>query len=165
MNMLQKTKTESDKEIKQQPTKLFCPECFSKTEATCKCGVGYVTKKEAAAKYAEKHPEMTNVAIAEALGIDEGTVRKNVNRNNSESCTNKRGQSRPPTYNTKPKRPAHKPPEQEYVDRVEKAVALAEVSYGGGCGKLDEAIALARSVAAAWNKLADELAKQRKALN
>ena len=151
------------------PLQLRCEGCGATVDAACPCGMpyAYVPAGEAAAKAIEANPEMSNNAIAKDIGVSEPTVRRIRGSLKDEPGGTKRkgkdGKTYPAT-NPKRQKSTKGPDEQQYLDRVEKAIALAKMPYTGR--KVDdETIALARSVAAAWNKLADELAEQRKALN
>jgi hypothetical protein len=59
-----------------QALRLHCAKCGSQAEATCDCGVGYLSAGEFAAKAAAEHPEMSNRAIAEMTGVSEATLRR-----------------------------------------------------------------------------------------
>jgi hypothetical protein len=57
---------------------LRCTACGALTQAACGCGAGYayMSPGEMAAKAVKDNPGMSNVALADKLGIDESTVRK-----------------------------------------------------------------------------------------
>jgi hypothetical protein len=147
---------------------LRCEGCGATVDAACDCGLPYVRAGEVAAKAIEANPEMSNNAIAKDIGVSEPTVRRIRGSLKDEPGTTKRigkdGKSYPAM---KPKGPARKstkgPDEQQYLDRVEKAIALATVPYTGKVSK--EAVELARGVATAWTEHADKLEGQLKALN
>ena len=164
MQTIAKPKTESVEEVKQQPAQLCCSGCGVTIDAACNCHLPYVPAGVAAAKAIEAHPEKSNVAIAKKIGVHESTVRearKTATSGNPEVV--KRigldGKARRLPEN---KRPERKPAEQTYLQRVDKAKAFAKIPYTGKV--IEETIALARSVADAWNEFADKLG-QRRALN
>jgi hypothetical protein len=56
--------------------KLFCSECGAKADATCDCGVSYVSAGVAASKAVAAHWEQSDRAIAKKIGIHYSTVRE-----------------------------------------------------------------------------------------
>ena len=147
---------------------LRCTGCGQVTDALCFCGkpYEYVPAGKAAAKAIEAKPEMSNNAIAKDIGVSEPTVRRIRGSLKDEPGGTKRkgkdGKTYPAT-NPKRQKSTKGPDEQQYLDRVEKAIALATVPYTGKVSK--EAVELARGVATAWTEHADKLEGQLKALN
>jgi hypothetical protein len=68
--------TERFKKIKQQPAQLRCSGCGVTVDAACDCGKPYVSAGVAAAKAIKAHPEKSNSAIAQEIGVNEKTVRR-----------------------------------------------------------------------------------------
>src|SRR5690349_14415721 len=54
---------------------LVCTACGAPGEGSCGCGAPYVSPGQRAAEAIRQNPERSNVAIAEELGVDEGTIR------------------------------------------------------------------------------------------
>ena len=55
---------------------LMCPQCQTKAEAKCDCGVGYVPAGDLARMAVIKTPQKSDRAIAKQLGINDTTVAK-----------------------------------------------------------------------------------------
>ena len=55
---------------------LQCTLCGAETHASCSCGAIYRPKAQRAAEAVAEHPEKSNRAIAEQIGVDEKTVRQ-----------------------------------------------------------------------------------------
>ncbi|HEY7414851.1 MAG TPA: hypothetical protein VH593_06640 [Ktedonobacteraceae bacterium] len=53
---------------------LRCSECGSSAEASCECGVAYIPASEYARRELEKHPEMSDRALAAKIGVGTMTV-------------------------------------------------------------------------------------------
>jgi hypothetical protein len=56
--------------------RMFCSGCGAEANASCNCGVSYMPASKRAAEAIAANPEKSNRAIAEELGVDEKTVRK-----------------------------------------------------------------------------------------
>ena len=56
--------------------RLACTACGAEANASCNCGKPYVPKLQRAADAVAEHPEKSNRAIAEEIGVDEKTVRQ-----------------------------------------------------------------------------------------
>jgi len=56
--------------------RLACSACGAEANASCNCGKPYEPKLQRAADAVAEHPEKSNRAIAEQIGVDEKTVRK-----------------------------------------------------------------------------------------
>jgi hypothetical protein len=162
---------EKQKQKRKQPAplrgQLRCEGCGATVDAACPCGMpyAYVPAGEAAAKAIEANPEMSNNAIAKDIGVSEPTVRRIRGSLKDEPGGTKRkgkdGKTYPAT-NPKRQKSTKGPDEQQYLDRVEKAVALAKKPFTGMLTK--EVINLARGVAAAWTEAADKLERQLRTL-
>jgi len=61
---------------KSKGVQLVCSKCFSKSTASCDCGVAYVPANVAAAKAIKAHPEKSNVALAKEIGVGKDTIRR-----------------------------------------------------------------------------------------
>jgi len=55
---------------------LQCSKCGRETSAACDCCAPYVPKRQRAAEAIAEHPEKSNRAIADDIGVDEKTVRE-----------------------------------------------------------------------------------------
>ena len=55
---------------------LQCTLCGAETHAACSCGAIYRPKAQRAAEAVKEHPEKSNRAIADDIGVDEKTVRQ-----------------------------------------------------------------------------------------
>jgi hypothetical protein len=55
---------------------LACVQCGAEANASCSCGKPYVPKQQRAAEAVAAHPEKSNRAIADDIGVDEKTVRQ-----------------------------------------------------------------------------------------
>jgi hypothetical protein len=56
--------------------RLACSACGAEANASCDCGKPYVPKLQRAAEAVAEHPEKSNRAIADDIGVDEKTVRQ-----------------------------------------------------------------------------------------
>jgi hypothetical protein len=56
---------------------LRCEKCGASAIATCECDHNYVPARVFAARFVAAHPEMSDGAIAEAIGVSASTVRRN----------------------------------------------------------------------------------------
>jgi predicted amidophosphoribosyltransferase len=54
---------------------MVCTGCGAEANASCNCGKPYVPKKQRAAEAIAANPQKSNRAIAEEIGVAEGTVR------------------------------------------------------------------------------------------
>lgn len=55
---------------------IFCSECGAKAKPGCNCGAAYVPASMYAVKAVKAHPELSDRAIAEKIGVAPNTVRK-----------------------------------------------------------------------------------------
>jgi hypothetical protein len=151
---------------------LRCEGCGATVDAACPCGkpYAYVPAGEVAAKAIEANPEKSDRAIAKMVGVHHDTVsetRKKLTGGNPPVEEKRVGLDGKARRSPKRRQPEHKkgsiPPEQEYLDRVEKAIALAKVPYKGEV--TDQTAHLAMSVIVAWGALMGKFREQLEALN
>lgn len=162
MDALTKTDSISNTECEieqRRPSQLRCPGCYATVDARCDCGLSYayVPAGVAAAKAVAANPDKSDRAIAADLGVDHKTVGKQRKATGEKSPVDEKRKGLDGKDRRVPDRKAKHsiPEEQAYLGRVDRAIALAKVPYKGRL--TDEAIRLARSVADAWNELADKL--------
>lgn len=100
--------------------RLQCLGCGAEANASCDCGKPYVPARERAAEAIAAHPEKSNRAIAEEIGVGEPTVRRARNEAASpdapETVTGRDGKTYPAT---KPKRPSNYEPEPGEDDLID----------------------------------------------
>jgi len=63
-------------EIRRSIVQLQCTICKAETSAACSCGAIYRPKAQRAAEAVTAHPEKSNRALAEQIGVDEKTIRQ-----------------------------------------------------------------------------------------
>ncbi len=63
-------------EIKVSVVRLACTLCGAEANASCGCNAIYRPKAQRAAEAIKEHPEKSNRAIADEIGVDEKTVRQ-----------------------------------------------------------------------------------------
>jgi hypothetical protein len=63
-------------EIRISAIQLQCTLCGAETHASCSCNAIYRPKAQRAAEAVAEHPEKSNRAIADNIGVDEKTVRQ-----------------------------------------------------------------------------------------
>lgn len=157
---------------------MVCTGCGAEANASCSCGKPYVPKKQRAAEAIAANPRKSNVAIAEELGIDEKTVRKA--RQASDQSEPEREGRDGKVYRLPSKPHASDPIQEECEDcdtpqehwqRSVSNMAGDAVSmsafWSREFGRWDKfevpspLATLVKQAAAAWTKLATDLAKRR----
>jgi hypothetical protein len=140
---------------------LSCTKCGAAAEATCDCGSPYVPARERAAKAVAENPQKSNRAIADEVGVSYETVRRARETTDTPVSVDERigldGKVRRlPVRDYEPDVEDEVEPENyrgAFLMRADQARSFAV--YSGPITR--EIVAMARQVAAAWIKLADEM--------
>ena len=140
-------------------TKLVCSECGAAGEGSCRCGAPYVAPGERAEVYVKVHPEMSDRAIAKAIGVSAPTVSKarkktsTVNEFTVERRTGRDGKKRKP--------PRRRPTEDRAREAVRRKVLAGEMisrpkiqgEFGVGEASVQRAVVAERARLEVLNEL------------
>ena len=105
--------------------RLACSACGAEANASCNCGKPYVPKLQRAADAVAEHPEKSNRAIADEIGVDEKTVRQARASTADHSAveeprTGKDGKTRKlPSYRPLQTEPPDPSQDEDIIDQIE----------------------------------------------